>query len=194
MALSHQDRCRVACGRRQLVLGSMGAAAGLSIGSRGVSAQASGAPSKGDVLVRDGAGGPREPLRADDLEMLARPVAALPADAASGAPRSGSRLNKLLLVRLDAADLPDDVRVHAADGVLAYSAICTHQGCTISAWDPAQRVVACFCHNSRFSTVEAGRVLDGPATRRLPILPLVLGDQGVLLVADGFTARPGFKA
>ena len=40
---------------------------------------------------------------------------------------------------------------------------------------------------------ERGRVVKGPATRRLPILPLALGENGELVVAGEFTSKPGFK-
>ena len=53
--------------------------------------------------------------------------------------RDKSRFNKLVLIRLAPEDLGEDVRKHAAEGVLAYSAICTHQGCTVSGWEATTR-------------------------------------------------------
>jgi len=46
----------------------------------------------------------------------------------------------------------------------AYSAVCTHQGCTVSS--VADGAINCACHNSRFS-IEDGSVEQGPATKAL---------------------------
>jgi Rieske Fe-S protein len=47
----------------------------------------------------------------------------------------------------------------------AFSAICTHQGCTVNT--VANGTIDCPCHQSRFS-VEDGAVKAGPAPRPLP--------------------------
>ncbi len=47
----------------------------------------------------------------------------------------------------------------------AFSAVCTHQGCTVGTVD-ATRII-CPCHGSTFSTSD-GSVLNGPATSPLP--------------------------
>lgn len=59
---------------------------------------------------------------------------AYPMDPRAKIVRNGSTLNLVLLVRFDPAQLTDDTRELAADGVVvvAYSAICTHQGCPVS--------------------------------------------------------------
>jgi Rieske Fe-S protein len=46
-----------------------------------------------------------------------------------------------------------------------FSAICTHQGCTVS--HVADRQIACPCHGSRYA-IGNGSVVRGPATRALP--------------------------
>jgi nitrite reductase/ring-hydroxylating ferredoxin subunit len=46
----------------------------------------------------------------------------------------------------------------------AYSAICTHAGCEVSA--VTQQAITCTCHNSQFSTAN-GNVLSGPAGKPL---------------------------
>jgi Rieske Fe-S protein len=61
-----------------------------------------------------------------------------------------------------------------APGVfLAFSATCTHQGCTVRA--VAGGTINCFCHGSRFRITD-GSVAGGPATRPLPRLPIVVAD------------------
>ena len=48
--------------------------------------------------------------------------------------------------------------------VSAVSARCTHMGCIVG-FNPAERTWDCPCHGSRYDT--DGRVIEGPATRRL---------------------------
>jgi Rieske Fe-S protein len=47
----------------------------------------------------------------------------------------------------------------------AFSAICTHQGCTVSS--VRDGVISCPCHGSRFNA-NTGAVVNGPASRPLP--------------------------
>ena len=54
---------------------------------------------------------------------------AWPLDPTDNTVRDGSRLNKVLLLRLDHESLDPVTRDRAAEGVVAYSAICTHTGC-----------------------------------------------------------------
>jgi len=129
-------------------------------------------------------------VASEDLIAGAPPVFAYPMDRATGTPRDGSRLNLVLLIRLPSEELLPTTRALAADGIVAYSAVCTHTGCDVSDWDAAAKVVVCSCHDSAFDPREAARVLGGPARRRLPALPLKQVD-GVLLVAGGFTGRVG---
>jgi Rieske Fe-S protein len=52
--------------------------------------------------------------------------------------------------------------------------------------------VSCSCHSSTFDPKDGARVVDGPAPRPLPALPLKIVD-GKLVVARAFTARVGFE-
>lgn len=61
----------------------------------------------------------------------------------------------------------------------AYSAICTHQQCIVT-YQPESGKLACPCHGSVFDPVNGAEVLNGPATRPLPEIPVrVEGDRVV---------------
>ncbi|WP_240506285.1 Rieske (2Fe-2S) protein [Thermoactinospora rubra] len=56
----------------------------------------------------------------------------------------------------------------------AFSAACTHQGCTVA--DASNGQIVCPCHGSAFAIAD-GSVLKGPATKPLPEQPIkVEGD------------------
>jgi Rieske Fe-S protein len=62
----------------------------------------------------------------------------------------------------------------AGGTVHAFSATCTHQGCTVGA--PKGGVIVCPCHGSEFDAT-TGAVRRGPASRPLPPVPVsVEGD------------------
>lgn len=66
-----------------------------------------------------------------------------------------------------------------ADGqVIVYSPICTHLGCGYR-WEGEEQKFKCPCHGSVYDVT--GKVLDGPAPRRLDVLPSKT-DNGRLLV------------
>ena len=113
-------------------------------------------------------------------------------DPANNVVRSGTRLNQLMLLRFDPSSLSAETRSRAADGVVAYTAICTHNGCDVQEWLPDSGSLYCACHESSFDPRDGAKVLDGPAPRPLPALPLKVVD-GKLVVAKPFTARVGFE-
>ena len=89
-----------------------------------------------------------------------------------------------------APTLTEETRSRAADGVVAYSAICPHAGCDVSGWNEPQMILECSCHASHYNPRDAAAVIDGPTPRPLPALPLAISD-GRLVVAKTFTSRPG---
>ena len=146
-------------------------------------------PVKGDLLVA-GDGEATTPLTADSVKIGADIVTAV-AMTPKGVVKNGSRFSKLILFRFDSKDVAAEVRPMTVDGIMAFSAICTHQACELSAWEPAGDALRCFCHGSQFAPAMGGDVTHGPAVKRLPMLPLAKDGSGRLVVADGFTAPPG---
>jgi ubiquinol-cytochrome c reductase iron-sulfur subunit len=108
--------------------------------------------------------------------------------------------SSVVLVRLpkDRFQLPAQLARYPADGIVAYSKICTHAGCAISLYRvptfaPTQPrpALVCPCHYSTFDPATGGKVLFGPAGRSLPQLPLELDGQGFLRAAGTFDEPVG---
>jgi arsenite oxidase small subunit len=64
-----------------------------------------------------------------------------------------------VLVRLDSGDFA------------AYSAVCTHKGCTV-AYNGDGGTLDCPCHGSVFDPSSGGSVVQGPAPEPLPEIPV----------------------
>jgi rieske iron-sulfur protein len=128
----------------------------------------------------------------DTLVYASGAQAGLPVDIAAIAPvmavqvfpegKSDNERNLIELVRL-AADLPT--------GLVAYSAICTHLGCTVLPRLSEQGYIVCPCHASVFDPAAAARVVSGPANRPLPALPIEVSSGGVVRAAGGFEGPVG---
>jgi rieske iron-sulfur protein len=147
-------------------------------------------PQQGDVFVF--AAGDKEgaEIKPEDLKPDERQVLAWPMDPQTKTRRDGSRLNQVLLVRVDPASLDEPTRPHAADGIVAYSATCTHAQCPVAGWNGEKKVFHCDCHQSEFDPRQSGKKVAGPAPRPLPVLPLKITD-GVLVAAGTFLGKVG---
>lgn len=181
-------------GRRTALKAVLGFGLGVSCVPTCAAAQAPPAadkPREGDLLVKSDDAS-KTPLTPQSIVAGAKPLLAWAMDPTDGTLRSSSRLNELLVMRLDPAKLTPETRLRATDGVLAYTAICTHNGCDVDDWLPDEQMLACSCHDSRFDPKDGAKVMDGPAPRPLPALPLKIVD-GRLVVAGPFTARVGFE-
>ena len=146
-------------------------------------------PQPGDHLVF--LIGPKkdQPARADDLELGGPQVQAYPADP-KGLLRDGSPLNLIVLVRVGNDGLDEQTRKLSADGVVAYSAICTHQGCPVNQWSTEKKAMVCSCHGSTYDPKNSAKVIFGPAPLPLAGLPLK-SENGLLIVAGGFDGPVG---
>lgn len=129
-------------------------------------------------------------VKIDDLALGGPQIQAYPISA-DGTVRNESRLNLVILVRFDPAQLAEQTRARAAEGVVAYSGVCTHQGCPVNMWSADRSAFVCSCHGSVFDPKNAAEVLAGPAPRPLPTLGLKITD-GTVVVVSGFSGRVGF--
>jgi ubiquinol-cytochrome c reductase iron-sulfur subunit len=135
-----------------------------------------------------------KPYRAADIE---------PADFYTAFPEGADREDlgaSVVLVRLAKKDftLPPALAHYPADGIVAYSKICTHAGCAISLYRtplfaPAEpgHALVCPCHYSTFNVADGGSVEFGPAGRKLPMLPLSIDGNGFLRAAGNFDEAVG---
>ena len=128
-------------------------------------------PQRGDHLVF--LSGPKkdQPARVKDLELGGEQLQTYPADP-KGLVRDGTPLNLVLLARVGDDGLDEQTRKLAADGVVAYSAICTHQACPVIQWSTEKKAMVCSCHGSTYDPRNSAKVIFGPAPLPLAGLPL----------------------
>jgi rieske iron-sulfur protein len=180
-------------GRRAVL--QAGIALGIGLGRCGKAlAQedaASQRPKEGDLFVKVG-DSTATPLRPADLPLGGKQTMVWPMDPADNTVRNGSRLNRVMLLRMDAERLSSETRSRAADGVVGYTAICTHTGCEVTEWVAEEQLLYCPCHESKFDPKNSAKVVDGPAPHMLAALPLKL-EEGRLAVAKPFTAPIAFE-
>ncbi|WP_407194024.1 ubiquinol-cytochrome c reductase iron-sulfur subunit [Bradyrhizobium sp. STM 3566] len=183
--------------RRILLLGALATTACLGCSAHARADDPPGSderPQKGDLLVFSEGDKEGKLITAADLTAGGPPVHAWPKDPNTAVVRSASRLNEILIIKLDPAELDEKTRARAVDGIIAYSAICSHAGCPVTAWVKSdvgdKEVLKCMCHNSEYDPRAGAQVVFGPAPRRLAALPLALAD-GSLSVAGNFIGKVG---
>lgn len=83
-----------------------------------------------------------------------------------------------------------------ANGYVAYSAVCTHLGCTVE-WETDEPTPTgtptdlCNCHGSQFDPYQGAEVVHPPADRALPQIGIEFGDGGTLQLSSAFEERVG---
>lgn len=193
---TRNDRCVVCLGRRAVLGPVFGLAlAPLLIGVARAEDEPEKAdatrlpPQPGDRFVFLSGSNKGQVVKLDNLAMGGPQAQVFPA-APDGTVRNGTPLNLVILARFDPAELSDDTRERAAEGVVAYSAVCTHQACPVNMWSKDRNGFVCSCHGSVYDPKNGAAVLDGPAPRPLPSLGLKIVD-GAVAVASGFSSRVG---
>ena len=114
--------------------------------------------------------------------------------------KSSDHNNLAIICKLDPAQLgpPTDI-AGTEHGIVAYSAICTHLGCTVR-FSEKPMVEApfphihCPCHAGMYDPQHGARVLAGPPPRPLPQLPIKLDSKGEVVVAGPFSGPIGVQA
>jgi len=149
-------------------------------------------PQENDVFVFAFGDREGEIIAPEDVTVDAPQVFAYPMDPLTRVVRSGTRLNQVLLIRVDSAGFSEETRSRSAADIVGYSAVCTHTGCDVTDWDAETRRFQCPCHDSQFDPADGARVVGGPAPWQLASLPLKL-EGGVLAAAGEFVGRVGFQ-
>lgn len=75
--------------------------------------------------------------------------------------------------------------------LVAYSKICSHAGCPASLYEQQTNRLLCPCHQSQFLITDNAKPIFGPATQRLPMLPLELDEEGFLVAQSDFAVPVG---
>lgn len=127
-----------------------------------------------------------EPVRADDLP-LGGILTVFP-DGDATDPNAAT-----LLIRVDPAllELDPERQTWAADGVVAYSKVCTHAGCPVGLYRSAQHTLICPCHQSEFDVLRGAVPVSGPAARPLPQLPIAIQADGTFVALGDFSDPVG---
>ncbi|NBE83831.1 cytochrome bc1 complex Rieske iron-sulfur subunit [Micromonospora rubida] len=73
----------------------------------------------------------------------------------------------------------------------AFSKICTHAGCPASLYEQQTNRLLCPCHQSQFLITDNARPVFGPASRRLPQLPIEVDEEGFFVARSDYTETVG---
>ncbi len=110
--------------------------------------------------------------------------------------KSSNPANLVQLIKLNESDFkaPTDIQ-YTDKGFVAYSAICTHLGCTVS-WvkntgSPDASYTECFCHNSTFNPARGELVEGGPAPIPLAQIGVKVNDDDTLAFTSDFKGPIG---
>lgn len=77
------------------------------------------------------------------------------------------------------------------EGLIVYSKVCPHAGCPVGLYQADTHQLICPCHQSAFNVLEEAQPVFGPATRKLPQLPIEVGENGELRATGDFSAPIG---
>src|SRR5438552_15561707 len=114
-------------------------------------------PREGDRFVFATGARQGQVVAPSDLLVGGPPVIVYPADAGTGVVKDGSRLNEVLLIRLESDALAPETRPNAPEGIVAYSALCTHAGCEVSEWRAGGTKLDSAFHAPLFVLTESAR-------------------------------------
>ncbi len=154
-----------------------------------------GIPVTGDTFAFTAGAKKGNPVLVADIVLDALPVTVLAVDPATGKPRTyeGDTDNStVLLYRVDPKLIEADMVSATVDGVMAYSAVCTHLGCLLSNWDAATKQFQCPCHDATFDPLKEGENTGGATARELSYIP-VKAVGGKLVVAGEPSGYIGVK-
>ena len=121
------------------------------------------------------------PVRAVDV-----PVGGLVTVFPEGHP--GSADGQTVLVRIDPEVLARSPSAAGgtAEGLVAFSRVCTHAGCPVGLYQAQLHQLLCPCHQSAFDVLDRAKPVFGPAARALPQLPITIDEHGIVRAEGDF--------
>jgi rieske iron-sulfur protein len=175
----------------------VGAAALVSIGgsSKAFAEPQKDAPQVGDVFVFTAGPKKGSVVMVDDVIVDAIPLTVMPKDP-NGAVRDGDNFTTLLY-RVAKEKVPADMLPDTIDGLAAWSAVCTHQGCLMTEVHKPNDVsnafgFICPCHDAIFDPLQEGKNTGGATSATLAYFP-IKSDGGKIVVKDLPSAHVGIK-
>ena len=91
---------------------------------------------------------------------------------------SDLNVGSALQIKLESGEPGILVRT-ATDAVCAFSAVCTHEGCTVD-YDTASKELICPCHGARFDPLQNGKAVAGPTRTPLAELPVKISGEYII--------------
>jgi len=186
--------------RRDVLKGTCGLVGAAAVVSIGASTPAfadvqKDAPQVGDVFVFTDGPKKGSVVMVDDVVLDAKPLTVMPQDP-SGAVRDGDNFTTLLY-RVSKDKIPADMAPDTIDGLAAWSAVCTHQGCLMTDVHAKSEAVAAFgficpCHDAIFDPLQEGKNTGGAVSATLAYFP-IKSDGGKIVVKDVPSAHVGVK-
>lgn len=186
--------------RRDVLKGTCGFVCAAAVMSVGVSVPVfaetqKDAPQVGDVFVFTDGPNKGNVVMVDDVVLDAKPLTVQAKDP-NGAVRDGENFTTLLY-RVAKDKVPADMAPDTIDGLMAYSAVCTHQGCLMTEIHKASEAVNAFgficpCHDAIFDPLQEGKNTGGAVSATLAYFP-IRSDGGKIVVKDAPSAHVGIK-
>lgn len=92
------------------------------------------------------------------------------------------------LYRVPKEKIPADMAPDTVEGIMAYSAVCTHQGCMLDAMHKPEMWFICPCHDAEFDPLRDGKNVGGATSHRLAHFPIK--SAGGKIVVSGEPSGP----
>jgi rieske iron-sulfur protein len=186
--------------RRDVLKGActvVGATAVMSVGASlpAYADPQKGVPQVGDVFVFTAGPKKGNVVTVDDVVVDANPITVQAKDP-NGAVRDGDNCT-VLLYRVAKDKVPADMAPDTIDGLAAWSAVCTHQGCMLTDIHLKSEAVNAFgficpCHDAIFDPLQEGKNTGGATSATLAYFP-IKSDGGKIVVKDLPSAHVGIK-
>jgi rieske iron-sulfur protein len=164
-------------------------------GGAGDQPQPPGSPKPHDHFVYNDGPKKGQEVKTADIVLNAPPISVQAKDPA-GAVRE-SEHSTVLLYRVKAETIPIDWRGDSADGILAYSAVCTSCANVIEPkdWDATNKLFVCPTCQTKYDPLKGAAPVAGPGKRELPQVPVAddVDNPGFLWISHGVIDWIGLK-